>query len=150
MNEEKFLELLNEKKFKDVRSALQAMNTVDIADVLSDLDDKELIQAFRLIEKSKAVEDAPHFIDTVEKEIFEITKNRRSSDFINISEIANAILKLANNPTLARQMGEHGYLRFMYRYKSEYMVETYKKIYRIMANMSEVEYTEESFIPNQK
>lgn len=69
---------------------------------------------------------------------------------MNISEIANAILKLANNPTLARQMGEHGYLRFMYRYKSEYMVETYKKIYRILANMSEVEYTEESFIPNQK
>ncbi|MDY0138337.1 MAG: replicative DNA helicase [Candidatus Izemoplasmatales bacterium] len=49
-----------------------------------------------LIDQSKHVEDAPFFIDKVEKEIFDITKNRRTSDFINLADIAeDTITKLA-------------------------------------------------------
>lgn len=64
---------------------------------------------------------------------------------MNIAEIAGAILKLAGNPGLARQMGENGYQRLMHKYKSIYMEETYRKIYRTLAQMSGVAYTEEPF-----
>ncbi|HHV12057.1 MAG TPA: GT4 family glycosyltransferase PelF [Clostridiales bacterium] len=69
---------------------------------------------------------------------------------MNISEISNAILKLSNNPGLARQMGENGYRRLMAKYKSVYMEENYKKIYKTLARMSGIAYTEEAFLPPQK
>lgn len=64
---------------------------------------------------------------------------------MNISEITNAILKLADNSELTRQMGENGYRRLMAKYRSEYMVENYKKIYKTLAKMSGVVYSEEAF-----
>lgn len=54
MNRQIFMDLLEKREFKAVRSILGVMNAVDIASLLSDLKGKELIQAFRLIEKSKA------------------------------------------------------------------------------------------------
>lgn len=59
---------------------------------------------------------------------------------MNISEISDAIIKLANNPELAKQMGENGYQRLMYRYKNEYMVETYHKIYSILYDLNYTSY----------
>lgn len=56
MNRQIFTDLLKKKEFKAVRSILEVMNTVDIAALLAELDDKEMILAFRLIEKSKAAE----------------------------------------------------------------------------------------------
>lgn len=71
---------------------LEYINIVKDRSVLRRLQEK----FSELINKSKSVEDAPHFIDQVEKEIFEITKNRRTSDFINVAEIAEeTINKLA-------------------------------------------------------
>lgn len=56
MNKQIFMDLLTRREFKAVRSILDVMNTVDIAELLMDLSDKELIQAFRLIEKTKAAD----------------------------------------------------------------------------------------------
>lgn len=56
MNKQIFMDLLAKREFKAVRSVLSVMNTVDIAALLSDLDGKELIQVFRLVEKSKAAD----------------------------------------------------------------------------------------------
>ncbi len=69
---------------------------------------------------------------------------------MNISEISNAILKLANDPELARQMGENGYRRLLHKYRSEYMEETYRRIYKTLADMSGVVYDEEPFVPLQE
>ena len=41
MNKEIFVKLLAQRQFKAVRSILDVMNEVDIASLLSDLDDKE-------------------------------------------------------------------------------------------------------------
>ncbi len=57
---------------------------------------------------------------------------------MNISEITNAILKLANNPRLMKQMGEIGYQRLMAKYRSSYMEENYRKIYKTLAELDEV------------
>ena len=51
-----FVELLTQHYYKAVRSILDVMNEVDIASLLSDLDDRELALAFRLIPKDKAAE----------------------------------------------------------------------------------------------
>lgn len=56
MNRQILTDLLKKKEFKAVRSILEVMNTVDIAALLAELDDKEMILAFRLIEKFKAAE----------------------------------------------------------------------------------------------
>ena len=51
MNKEIFVKLLAQRQFKAVRSILDVMNEVDIASLLSDLDDKEL--AFQKIKLRK-------------------------------------------------------------------------------------------------
>lgn len=56
MNRQILTDLLKKKEFKAVRSILEVMYTVDIAALLAELDDKEMILAFRLIEKAKAAE----------------------------------------------------------------------------------------------
>lgn len=56
MNKELFMELLTGREFKAVRSVLNVMNAVDIASLLSELEDKELAMAFRLIPKEEAAE----------------------------------------------------------------------------------------------
>ena len=56
MNKEIFIKLLEQRQFKAVRSILDVMNEVDIASLLSELNDKELALAFRLIPKDKAAE----------------------------------------------------------------------------------------------
>ncbi len=56
MNKDIFVKLLQQRQFKAVRSILDVMNEVDIASLLSDLDDRELALAFRLIPKDKAAE----------------------------------------------------------------------------------------------
>ncbi len=49
---------------------------------------------------------------------------------MNIEEISNAMVYMAQNPGLRRQMGEAGYQRLMRKYKIEDMKKTYEKIYR--------------------
>ena len=56
MNKDIFTKLLEQRQFKAVRSIMDVMNEVDIALLLSELDDKSLALAFRLIPKDKAAE----------------------------------------------------------------------------------------------
>ena len=56
MNRQILTDLLRKRDFKAVRSILEVMYTVDIAALLAELDDKEMILAVRLIEKAKAAE----------------------------------------------------------------------------------------------
>lgn len=56
MNRQIFTELLEMKEFKAVRSILEGMNTADIAGLLGELEEKERVETFRLIESSKTAE----------------------------------------------------------------------------------------------
>lgn len=56
MNKDIFMELLTAKEFKAIRSILNVMNAVDIASLLTELEDKKLVLAFRLIPKEKAAD----------------------------------------------------------------------------------------------
>lgn len=95
MNKDIFLELLKNKEFKAVKSILDIMNAVDIAELLSDLDDKELIQAFRLIQKSKAAEVFTEMSNSMqaylvekfsEKELIDILDDLYMDDTVDLLE----------------------------------------------------------------
>ena len=46
-----------------------------------------------IVEKSYSVENAPDFIDDVERDIFSITKEKRTSDFKSVSEVASLMVE---------------------------------------------------------
>ncbi len=56
MNDQVFLDLLQAREYKAVRSILNVMNAVDIAALMEDLEESDLAKAFRLIPKDKAAE----------------------------------------------------------------------------------------------
>ena len=107
MNKEIFVKLLAQRQFKAVRSILDVMNVVDIASLLSDLDDKELALAFRLIPKDKAAEvfaNMNHSMQTYlvemfsEKELKELLDDLYMDDTVDLLEElpANLVNRILN------------------------------------------------------
>lgn len=95
MNRDIFVKLLEQRQFKAVRSILDVMNEVDIALLLSELDDKALALSFRLIPKDKAAEvfanmDAPLQSCLVqifsEKELKELLEDLYMDDTVDMLE----------------------------------------------------------------
>lgn len=52
---------------------------------------------------------------------------------MNVGEIARAIISMARQASLRQSMGEIGYQRVMARYRTEYMLENYRAIYKDFA-----------------
>ena len=61
-----FTDLLLARKYKAVRDILDVMNAVDIASLLSELEDKEFAVAFRLIPKDKAADTFSNMSDSMQ------------------------------------------------------------------------------------
>lgn len=107
MNKEIFVKLLAQRQFKAVRSILDVMNEVDIASLLSDLDDKELALAFRLIPKDKAAEVFANMNNSMqtylvemfsEKELKELLDDLYMDDTVDLLEElpANLVNRILN------------------------------------------------------
>ena len=107
MNKEIFVKLLAQRQFKAVRSILDVMNEVDIASLLSDLDDKELALAFRLIPQDKAAAvfaNMNHSMQTYlvemfsEKELKELLDDLYMDDTVDLLEElpANLVNRILN------------------------------------------------------
>ena len=56
MDREKIIEFLEERRFKELKEELGFMHPVDIADLMAELEDKQMILVFRLLEKDAAAE----------------------------------------------------------------------------------------------
>ena len=74
-----------EKFIKESRDCydLEVMNTVDIAALLAELDDKEMILAFRLIEKSKAAEVFAEMSSSMQTYLVEMFTEKELKDLID-------------------------------------------------------------------
>ena len=83
MNKEIFVKLLAQRQFKAVRSILDVMNEVDIASLLSDLDDKELALAFRLIPKDKAAEVFANMNNSMQTYLVEIFSEKELKELLD-------------------------------------------------------------------
>ena len=111
MNRDIFVKLLQQRQYKAVRSILDVMNEVDIASLLSELDDKELALAFRLIPKDKAAEVFANMDSSMqsylvemfsEKELKELLDDLYMDDTVDMLEelpanLVNRILDTVSN-----------------------------------------------------
>lgn len=95
MNKKIFMELLARREYKAVRSVLNVMIAIDIASLLSELEDKEMALAFRLIPKDKAAEVFSYMSNTLqsylidiftEKELKEILDDMYMDDTVDLLE----------------------------------------------------------------
>ncbi len=64
---------------------------------------------------------------------------------MNVEEIAEAMLEMAQNPEKRKRMGEAGYRRMMEKYQEEDMVKTYEKIYHDFSDGIGLKWTSEPF-----
>lgn len=114
MDKELLITLLKERQFKAVRSILNVMNAVDIAALLSELEDKELALAFRLIPKDEAAEVFANMNNTMqsylvemftEKELKEILDDLYMDDTVDILEElpANLVIRILDSVSQAKR-----------------------------------------------
>lgn len=95
MNKTTFIELLEKRDFKTLKNTLEIMNAVDIALLLSNLEDKERAFAFRLIPKDKAADVFSNMSNPIqsylvkiftEKELRELLDNLYMDDTVDLLE----------------------------------------------------------------
>lgn len=95
MNRTTFIELLEKRDFKTLKNTLEIMNAVDIALLLSNLEDKERAFAFRLIPKDKAADVFSNMTNPIqsylvkiftEKELRELLDNLYMDDTVDLLE----------------------------------------------------------------
>lgn len=56
MDKEQVLAMLEERRFKELKDELETMHPVDVAEMLEEFDDKQMILVFRLLAKDEAAE----------------------------------------------------------------------------------------------
>ena len=83
MDKEIFIKLLQQRQFKAVRSILDVMNEVDIASLLSELNDKELALAFRLIPKDKAAEVFANMESSMQTNLVEMFSEKELRELLD-------------------------------------------------------------------
>lgn len=95
MNRTTFIELLEKRDFKTLKNTLEIMNAVDIALLLSNLEDKKRAFAFRLIPKDKAADVFSNMSNPIqsylvkiftEKELRELLDNLYMDDTVDLLE----------------------------------------------------------------
>ncbi|SHJ33992.1 magnesium transporter [Hespellia stercorisuis] len=105
MEKELFVTLLRDRHFKAVRTILNAMNPVDTAALLAELEDKELALAFRLIPKEEAADVFANMNNSMqtylvemftEKELKELLDDLYMDDTVDILEElpANLVVRI--------------------------------------------------------
>ena len=108
MNKDIFMKLLRSREYKAVRSILNVMNAVDIASLLTELDDKDLALAFRLIPKEKAADVFAEMGNSMqaylvevftEKELRELLDDLYMDDTVDMLEElpANLVTRILEN-----------------------------------------------------
>ena len=83
MNRDIFMELLARREFKAVRSILDVMNAVDIASLLSQLEDRELALAFRLIPKDKAAEVFSNMGNSLQSQLIDVFTEKELKEILD-------------------------------------------------------------------
>lgn len=98
MNRDIFTELLKKRDYKTVRSILDVMQSVDIASLLDELDDKELAMAFRLILKDKAADVFANANNTMQAKLVEIFTETELKELLNDMFLDDTVYLLEELP----------------------------------------------------
>lgn len=82
MNEEKFLELIEKKEYKIIKSELSNMNEVDVAELLDPLDTHTTLLIFRMLPKDLAVEVFSNFSKEQQVNIINLITDEELEDIM--------------------------------------------------------------------
>ena len=77
-----FEELLTNKKYSDIKNIYNDMNEFDIAELIEDLPEERLIQAFRLLPKNIASDVFTNMEDEVQKKLINALSNKEATFLI--------------------------------------------------------------------
>ena len=77
-----FKELLSNKKYSDIKSIYKDMNEFDIAELIEELPEEELVQAFRLLPKNIASDVFTNMEDEVQKNLINALTNKEATSII--------------------------------------------------------------------
>ncbi len=83
MNDQVFMDLLQAREYKAVRSILNVMNAVDIAALMEDLEERDLAMAFRLIPKDKAAEVFTNMDSDQQSALVEVFTEKELKDVLD-------------------------------------------------------------------
>lgn len=114
MEKDIMIKLLQQRHFMAVRNILDVMNAVDIASLLSALEDKELVFAFRLIPKEKAAEVFANMNNSMQSYLVEAFTEKELKDLLDelymddtvdlLEEIpANLVVRILDNVSQSKR-----------------------------------------------
>lgn len=82
MNTENFIELINEKKFAEIKKNLIDMNEYDIATLLQELDNDDIIKVFRLLPKEMATDVFVNLEQDIQQELISRLTKKEAATII--------------------------------------------------------------------
>lgn len=95
MNREEIMEMLENKKFKELREVLENTHPVDIAELLEEIEERQMILVFRMLDKDQAAETFTEMNNDVrevllnaltDSEIKEVVDEMYLDDFADLLE----------------------------------------------------------------
>ncbi len=90
--------LLEEKKYKEAKIALNNLNSSDVAELLEDIDSKEIIKIFKLIDKDKAADVFAYLPVEQETEILSLISDKEAVSFLDDMYADDAVDLLEEMP----------------------------------------------------
>ena len=103
MKKELFIRLLSERRFKELKEDLMTMKAVDIASLLSQLDDKEIAIVFRLVPKDKAAEVFSNMNSSMQSTLVEIFSEKDTMERLHTLSCCYAVHKRQSAGVLERR-----------------------------------------------
>lgn len=149
MNRTTFIELLEKRDFKTLKNTLEIMNAVDIALLLSNLEDKERAFAFRLIPKDKAADVFSNMSNPIqsylvkiftEKELRELLDNLYMDDTVDLLEElpANLVTRILHTVSSDKRDLINQLLKFPENSAGSIMTTEYVSLKKTMKHIKEV------------
>lgn len=123
MNQQKIIELINQKKYVEIKKELSDMNEVDVAEILDPLDPNTTLLIFRMLPKDLAVDVFSNFSIDQQREIINAITDKELTHILDeiffddmidmIEEMpANIVNKILKNSTQDQRILINQFLKY--------------------------------------
>ena len=91
MEKEKILEMLENREFNEIKDELENMHPVDVAELLEEFDDKQMILIFRLLAKDEAAETFTEMTADMREVILKTLTDSEIKEFMDEMYLDDAV-----------------------------------------------------------
>ena len=155
MRDERILELIEQKKYIDLKKELSDMNEVDISEVFEELDHSTSLLVFRILPKDIAVEVFAHFSTEKQAEIINSVSDKELKfildelffdDMIDLIEEmpANIVNKILSNSTHEERVLINQFLKYPYHSAGSLMTIEYVELKKRMTVREALDHIKET------